>query len=301
MEPVFGTRSGQPVIWYSDDPARSNRYCLYCGDLVGVGSTIPSNKEHMIARNFVPSRSLAGPSFNFIFRACCDCNARKADAERHVSTVTLFNSPARAENPDVNALATHKAGRDFHPHARGQLVQDAGTEHTIHAQFGGAELSFRFIAPPQLDESRGAIVACNQIQALFALITSRDPTSASGTRLLSATQWKPLGAFAHGDWGNRQLSTVTQRVSDWPLLAGIVAANGYFKVVIRRRDEADGEWFWALEWNKSLRVVGAIFAADRNPPIFDDLPEHEWKRVSPTRRIRTEMPLPPEADALFSW
>jgi hypothetical protein len=255
----------------------------------------------MIARNFVPPGSLGGTGFNFIFRACVDCNQRKADAERHVSTVTLLTSSARGTDGEVDAAALHKASRDFHPRVKGKLVKDASTEHEYQTRFGAASLSFTMVAPPQLDESKGAVVACNQIQALFALITSSDPRKIEDTRLLPATQWKPFGAFQFLDWGNRQLQTVAQRAANWPLLAGIVAANGYFKVLIRRRDEPSGEWFWALEWNKSVRVVGAIFAEDKAPPLFADLPEHEWMQMSATKRMRAEIPLNPDTDLLFSW
>src|SRR4051812_14797221 len=111
MQPVFGTRARQPVVWFSSDLAKSNQHCPYCGVLVGVGSTVASNKEHMIARNFVPPGSLGGTGFNFIFRACVDCNQRKADAERHVSTVTLLTSSARGTDGEVDAAALHKASR----------------------------------------------------------------------------------------------------------------------------------------------------------------------------------------------
>jgi len=159
MKPVFGTRPGQPVIWFSNDPAQSNQHCPYCGVLVGVGATVASNKEHMIARNFVPRRSLGGDAFNFIFRACVECNQRKADAERHVSTVTLLTSPARDTDADINALALHKASRDFHPRVKGKLVKDAATQHDYQANFGALHLGFTMVAPPQLDEGKAALVA----------------------------------------------------------------------------------------------------------------------------------------------
>ena len=45
----------------------------------------------MIGRNFVPSGTMDGDAFQFLFRACQECNSRKADAERHVSSVTARN------------------------------------------------------------------------------------------------------------------------------------------------------------------------------------------------------------------
>src|SRR5947209_19886080 len=109
MSDVFGFKRGQPVTWYNKDLTKSNQYCLYCGDFLGIGSEVASDKEHLIGRNFVPKGSLDSGGFNFIFRACQSCNGRKSSAERHISSVTLFNSPGRWSDEDVDALAIHKA------------------------------------------------------------------------------------------------------------------------------------------------------------------------------------------------
>ena len=49
-----------------------------------------------------------GMAFNFIFRACRECNACKAHAERHVSSVTLFNSPGRQDDERAQEAALRK-------------------------------------------------------------------------------------------------------------------------------------------------------------------------------------------------
>lgn len=47
----FGTKTGQASItWYHRNPALSNQHCLYCGDFVGVGAEVESDKEHLINR-----------------------------------------------------------------------------------------------------------------------------------------------------------------------------------------------------------------------------------------------------------
>src|SRR5438876_996027 len=183
MEPVYRFRENQPVSWFAADKRRSNRRCLYCGDDLGPGSSVPSSREHLIARNFVPAGTLDETSFNFIFRACTECNGRKADAERHVSTVTLLTSQGRDTDPLINSAATHKASRDFHPTTRA-LVRDSTFSRTIEGHRGpGVVLSFGVVGPPQLEPGRVALLACNQIQALFALVTTRDPTSSQHTSL----------------------------------------------------------------------------------------------------------------------
>ena len=63
-------------------------------------------REHLIGREFVPAGAFdGGRKFNFIFRTCEHCNGKKAEFERHVSSVTLFRSPARAEDERIDARA----------------------------------------------------------------------------------------------------------------------------------------------------------------------------------------------------
>jgi hypothetical protein len=62
----------------------------------------------------------------------------------------------------------------------------------------------------------------------------------------------------------------------------------------------DGEWFWALEWNRAFRVVGAIYAEGADPPLFSGLPTLDWRYFADGRsRYREESPLSEEADLLF--
>ena len=101
----LGRLTGNMVSWHHYNPELSNACCLYCGQLVTGTDAVQSDKEHLIARNFVPLGSMDGHPFNFIFRACRACNARKAAAERHVSSITLFNSPGRATDSRANTAA----------------------------------------------------------------------------------------------------------------------------------------------------------------------------------------------------
>lgn len=238
---VFRYRGNRTVQWYAKKLEDSNYCCLYCGTYVGPGSATLSNKEHLIGRNFVPSGSLDGPGFNFIFRTCLACNSRKADAERHVSSVTLFNSPGRAEDPAVDAMAKRKASKDFHPRIKGTLVQDASTNHTITWKLTNAKISFNVVAPPQLDTSAVALLAFHQVQALFTLVTSTNPQVPAETRLLPSRNWHEYGSFGKGDWGNPQLRRVCDRAAEWPAKVRVIAANGYFKAVLRRSQNGTGK------------------------------------------------------------
>ena len=150
----FRFKENQPVTWFHKNHARSNQYCLYCHRPVCIGD-VASNKEHLIGRSFVPDGSLeGGKAFNFIFRACVECNNEKAEAERHISSVSLFTSLGRVDE-NINALANRKAATDFHPIQQGKLVKDASVEKSIEIGRGNFSAQFGLVGPPQLDQSSG--------------------------------------------------------------------------------------------------------------------------------------------------
>ena len=100
------------------------------------------------------------------------------------------------------------------------------------------------------------------------------------------------------------LVAIMNRAYKIPCYANIVTANGFFRAIMRRSSGDKGEWFWALEWNKSYRLVGAIAQPDNTPVVFRDLPSMNWKDLgvqngTPTR-IREEVPLEDEQDLLFA-
>lgn len=297
-KPVFRFRRNQPVVWWHRKLEKSNQVCLYCGRFLGDGS-IPSDKEHLIGRAFGPDGAfLTGQEFNFIFRGCCRCNNEKADVERHLSTVTVFDSPARATDKGVNDSALNKAEKDHHP-AEGKPVCDSFKELTATFERPGFQMKFELIAPPQAIPVYVQYLAYRHVQGLFALITNENPLDAATTTVLPEDHIQFFSYFHHRDWGNVQLLDVYRRALAMPRLALIVTANGFFKMGMRRTPGERGEWFWALEWNKSLRVFGGI--TDRKPPlIFDGLPEFKWTQTGPDTRMRPDFSLDPEQDTLFA-
>jgi hypothetical protein len=300
MNEIFGFRAGQPVVWFNRNLAKSNQHCLYCGAHVGPGSDVPSDKEHLIAREFVPKGSLGGGGFNFIFRACQEkCNGEKSKAERHVSSVTLLTSPARGLDEQVDAVAMHKASRDYHPDKKGVLVKDAGDHHVVEFGEGGIKMKFSLVGPPQLNPDAVSLLACNHVQGIFALCATEDPRVTEKTKILPANAVYYFGHYIHRDWGNPHLREIARRVADWPSYVNIVAANGYFKLTIKECEEKAQGLFWALEWNKSLRVIGAICSPSVEPKLFSDLPDLNWRYLPGGDRSRREIPLSEEDDDLF--
>ncbi|MDC7698012.1 hypothetical protein [Vogesella indigofera] len=292
--PVLGKQTGQTISWHAPEVERSNACCVYCGVSLRGPDAPLSDKEHLIARNFVPTGTMGGQPFNFIFRACRQCNARKADAERHVSSVTLFNSPARLVDDRVNDIALRKGRGDYHPSKKGVLIQEAHENLSLDYSLGPLSVKFGMVAPPQLDKNKAGEVAFSHVQGLFTLICTEDYRDPLKMRLLPQEQFIWYDWYAFDDWGNPQALEIANRVNDWECLANIVSAEGYFKATLRRSDEG---WFWALEWNRQLRLVGGISSSSMK--VFEKLPDEGWV-LTPSGRMRQHVPHRIESDQLFA-
>lgn len=244
----------------------------------------------------------SGQGFNLIFRACCHCNAAKAEVERHVSSVALYTSPARADD-ETDALARRKAAKDYHPDQRGRLVQDSSQTIKVGSSDGYLSISADILVPPQLNPEYVHRLATWHIQGLFAMVTGSDPRSSDTLRLLPSSQCHVCGYYANSDWGNVSLIELANRVCKWALCTRIHTADGFFRAIMRRDEEETGEWFWALEWNKSIRLVGGICEPGARPAIFADLPqpqEFELGSAGDEQLVaRTERRLDPDEDTLF--
>lgn len=303
MNGIFRYKNQQPVNWFHRWPSKSNQYCLFCGRFVGDGSNLASNKEHLIGREFVPTGAFGdGTLFNFIFRSCKKCNDKKSVLERHLSTVTLFSSPLRRASRSHDALAQRKASKDFHPDKKGILVRDSSDQLKIFDNSGTVKTSFGFYIPPQPNPEFVELLAFRHIQGIFSLITSQNACSAEGTRLLHSKHFYFHNYYGFGDWGNPQVIEIMARAKGIPCHVNINTADGFFKVIMRRSPGDLGEWFWALEWNKSLRTFGALSQGDSIPAVFRNLPQPKsiglYLENGPTM-MRSETALSPEQDILF--
>jgi hypothetical protein len=184
------------------------------------------------------------------------------------------------------------------------LVKDAIDKHKI--SFGKNSkfsMSFELVSPPQLNERYLKLLAFRHVQGVFSLITTKNPLEAAQTSLLSGPNFFFFNAINRADWGNPQLVTVIERIKDWACYANIDSAAGFFKIIMKKKEGKDGEWFWALEWNKSYRVVGGIYHPKQTPPVFNDLPSLTWQDVGihdgVEIRVREEKPVSDEQDTLF--
>lgn len=269
---IYKHKKNQPVVWFHKKKSKSNQRCLYCGSFLGEELKIESNKEHLIAREFVPKGSLSDKCFNFIFRACIVCNSKKADIERHISSATMINSSARSVSQEIDQLALNKAKKDFHPDNPGKTVIDSCGEIKFNH---GNIMRLSYVFPPQVNPNYIKELALRHIQGIYSLITTKNRFICEESGLLSLKQLQFFGAFNEQDWGNPRILEVIERTKEWPCFFNIVTADGFFKVIMKR--SCDDGWFWALEWNKYLRVIGGISLENKPQQLFSNLPDLDWK------------------------
>ena len=289
--------------WYRKSIRSSNQYCLYCGRFIGKGSEIPSNREHLIGREFVPSGSFKNSdSFNFIFRACVQDNNKKSIYERHISSITLLHVLGTDCDREIKDLAIRKATKDYHPRKKG--VKIAESQEKIEFKYSGQNfnMTFGLISPPQAEREYVKHLSFMQMQALFSFITTPRPYDNNKLIFLAYDKFCLLGYWPKSDWGNSVLKYFSEMTLEWNCYANIDTANGYFKTIIRV-DPDTKVWFWALEWNRSYRVAGFIGAIDIIESIKKDVPEEPWKEISQEGthivRIKSEIVLDPLTDKLF--
>lgn len=288
----------QPVNWCR---APSNDVCIYCNRRFD-DSDVVVTKEHLVGRNFVPRGSLdGGRSFNFIFNACQQCNNDKSALEGHISAITQFMSPAVAENAAFGERAIAKSLREIHPWT-GRPIANSFHESAVQMRGAGLGIKVGFVGPPQADREMVSRLALRHVQGLYALVTNPDRTLAPLTLLFPGWVYI-LGHYIRSDWGNGHAITASDFVRDWTVRARIITAGGYFQAMLRRDTAELGTWFWALEWNRYMRVIGGITYDGQLPSFMRDLPELHWVEARTSTgavfRSRREQPLDEEPDDLF--
>lgn len=287
----------QPTNWFRPP---SNKCCLYCGRL--FDDAVATQKEHLIGRQFVPRGSFNnGRSWNFIFKACAECNNRKSRLEGHVGGITQFLSPDVASNTAYAQRSLEKAQGEHHPWTKRPIAQSLH-ESNLSVKGRSIGMSVSFVGPPQLDRSQSFELALRHVQALFAFVTNADYTS-SRLRLLAASEFWPLGVYSRSDWGNIQLRAVHERTRGWKTYFHIATASDFFRFILKCSDSLPVTWYWLLEWNRVARVVGALSAPDLVPSFMTDLPQFQGVSVpahgGAVWRVRKEVVLRDDLDDFF--
>ena len=250
-----------------------NATCPYCG------SSLPSSsreKDHVIARRFVPTGKLSG-SWNLKVRCCRKCNLEKSDLEDDISAITMKLLVDRPGRGVVLGKELARAIERKVRHSKSRL-----TKKPVYESYGNLEvrgpvapsidLTVNFAHPPQIGPDRSFKLARLQVMAFFYFITYNEETKRG--RFWSGQFFSiPESEATRSDWGNPIHRWFMDAVLNWEQRVRIITANGFFKIAIRRHPEA-ACWSWALEWNRIYRLFGffgeqtmARATAESMPPI----------------------------------
>lgn len=273
----------------------NNKNCPYCGKTIDASE---KTKEHVIGRRFVPKGKLKG-SWNLIVWTCSSCNNQKAELENDISAITMQPDAwgKHVENDPALFSESLRKGHNSISRKTQKPVKDSSEEVKIAIQLApNIEMTFTMITPPQIGWQRMYDLARLHLMGFFFLLTY-DYTNQTGGF------WKghfmPLHEALRSDWGNEVHRGFMDAINAWPVRIIADAADGYFKIMIRRHRSAE-LWSWALEWNMKLRLVG--FFGDKEAvsevlklipaPKMHDLPQGQG-------RLRHEIPLNEDEDTLF--
>jgi hypothetical protein len=272
----------------------TNVSCVYCGCEETAES--PLTDEHVVGRRFVPKGSFA-TGWSLIVRACTGCNGEKADLEDEISAITLLPDLGTVhERPDLVEIAARKAAKSRSRRTK-KTIGDSYEEGKIEGKLMSvADVSFGFVAPPQLVPERVHRLAWFHIQGFFYLITY-DEAKQAGSFLPGEYGW--VNDARRPDWGNPLQRSFADLTAGWNTRIEGEGADGYFKIAIRRDPSGAEIWSFALEWNRCLRSIGFFGDIDAAQRHVDGLHPLQFKRIDATRRMRLETALDESEDHLF--
>jgi hypothetical protein len=259
------------------------------------------NKDHVVGRRFVPRGSLDG-YWNLIVQCCVECNSKKSQLEDDISAITLgylqwLGAPVQP-NGVLDEIARKAAG------SYSRMTNRPVTESRQRLSFSGSPspgvtMSFGMVAPPQIDEGRVFQLARLQLMAFFYLITYESSTKLGGFWPGSCS---PLNKAHLRDWGNQDQRWFMSAVCGWEDRLVVTTANGFFRVAIRRNPKA-ACWAWALEWNKSYRVIGFFGESEPIRDLVGKVSALQWHSIgSDSESVwmsREDVPLDSQDDILF--
>lgn len=277
-----------------------NVTCPYCGvELDEKNNT----KEHVIGRRFVPKGSLNG-NWNLIVRACQECNSYKSVLENDISAITLSGAlwPCSVSSDENTRIEALRKARNSISIRTGKPVLHSQEELKFEIPFASGEtIKLNTVSPPQIDSERLFRLARMHMMAFFYFVTFKQDTKKGG---FWPENFYPLPEAHHQDWGNSLHRAFMEKVVDWePRLIGNTA-GGFFKSIIRRHPNAEC-WSWAIEWNKSYRIVGFFGSSDASMKILNSFQKPEMITLvmgeSRHIKVRKEVKLSEEDDLLFRW
>lgn len=280
-----------------------NLNCAYCGR--EFSPELSSTKEHVIGRRFVPKGTLAG-QWNLILRACRDCNHEKSQLEDDISVITMLPDAVGRypiEDERVRAEVLRRAEKSGSRRTGRSVAQSHECATLSGSPVAGMRITLGFVAPPQADHERLHRLAELHFTAFFFLSTYSQELRRGG---FSIGPFFRIAAIARSNWGTARAQWFMDLTRDWVLRSHGIAADGFFKIVIRKCPTAQ-LWSYAVEWNHTMRVLefsgeqAAMNELLRQSPCFEQPPERSWTDgANNTIGIALETPIDPEHDFLFT-
>lgn len=279
---------------------RRSPFCAYCGHAFAPGEK--GEDEHVIGRKFVPRGTLAA-QWNLILTACGTCNDLKAELENDVSAISMQpDGLGRYASDDPRLIAEAQRKARTTNQRTGRFVSEPEPPMNITGRFGPMTINFSFTHPAQCDENRLFQLARMQLAGFFAMLTWKEDER-RGYYWPGA--YMPVVAVRKEDWANPLLTSIEDIARDWEHRLFAVAADGFYRVWIKRRPGDPAVWAWALEWNRNFRLGGFFGDEDAMRELAATLPPlvvetlHETPGV--VLRYRTETPLAEADDHLFDF
>lgn len=282
------------------DPKRvltlKNKLCAYCG----VDLENSYSKEHVIARKFVPLGTLNG-AWNLILGACLKCNGIKSDLENDISAITIracLNYKELKSDPDIMTIFESK-GRAISRKTKKPVALSNEKIQLEVPHEAGLNLKFKIEGPPQINEVRAFHLAHFQVRSFFFVMTYNEA-------IQSGKWWEgsfvPVGNYFRADWGNERQISFMNNVLTWETKWISKTANGFHKAIIKKNPVAKC-WSWALEWNKSFRIIGFFGDKEAIQNIVSNLSKLKVTRTDlPNGEYylqRMEIPLKDSDDVMF--
>jgi hypothetical protein len=277
----------------------NNLTCIYCGCPLDRETR---TKEHVIGRRFVP-RGMLADSWNLIAWSCQKCNNDKSSLEDDISAITMQpdawgNTPA---DDDTLASEGSRKGKNSFSKKTGKRVADSQESVKVNYLLGaGISMTMNLIAPPQHIPARLHALARYHILGFFYLLTY-DPSTQHGKFPTGSIYI--LNEAIRSNWGNSEHLAFMRKVLPWDYrLIAPGLANGFFRVAIRRRVDANC-FSWALEWNRNLRLIGFFGNEADVKPEFDSIPDirpqFDRSIETPQFSVVNDVPLAGSDDVLF--
>ncbi len=277
-----------------------NATCIYCG--AAFGQEIRRTKEHVIARKFVPGVDFDN-QWNLIAWACQQCNNKKSGLEDDLAALTMQADAVGRFAVDDPRLAEHakRKGQGSKSRRTNKLVVDSREDFALKGELmPGISVEFGLISSPQVDCDRAFALARFHIQGFFYLITY-DREAKQGH--FWPGQFGPVALVPKSDWGNSQMRSFQDLICEWEHRVYGIAADEFFKVVIRRGPDEPPVWAWALEWNANFRLIGFFGDPEAMRVAYSELPTMRKRIVEQTEEyttfMRQELTIQPNQDRLF--